>query len=179
MSASSPSRPHAIIIDTPGTAADWVLDNTVDDEGNIYIAGFTTGNFGSAPQGEGDAYIAKYSSQLTNPIFRQFGTNKSDLIRKLAIDENGILYAVGYTYGNYIGNNKDAENLTGDIIIQKFDKNLNFLDGKQLGTPHEERAFLELKNNTLYLGGMTEGVMTGESKGFFLMPLLLHWILKI
>lgn len=167
LNSSSPSRPQSIIIDTPGTAADWVLDNVVDKNGNIYVAGFTTGNMGSSPLGEGDAYIIKYSPQLTNPIIRQFGTTKSDLIRKLAIDDDGIIYAVGYTYGNYVGANQDPENRTGDILIQKFDNSLNYLEANQIGTPHEDRAFLEMKYNNLYIGGITEGVIKRASQGSF------------
>ena len=149
-----------------GTRQNWVLDNAVDSQGNIYVAGFTTGNLGSAPLGEGDAYIIKYSPQLTNPVYQQFGTNKSDLIRKLII-ENDTLYAIGYTYGNYIGNNADPTQLTGDVFVQKLDVNLNFLNGIQFGTPHEDRGFGYIRDTNLWIGGMTEGYMAGNNLGSF------------
>lgn len=167
LNAASPTRPHSLIINTPNARADWVLDNVVDRQGNIYVGGFTTGDLGGAHQGEGDAFIIKYSPTLTNPVVKQFGTNRSDLIRKLEIDNQGIIYAVGYTYGHYDGNNQDPTQATGDIFIQKFDLNLNFLDKKQWGTPHEDRANTSLRGNTLYLGGMTEGAMCGTNQGTF------------
>ncbi len=167
LSASAPTRPHSITLASEGIKADWILDNIVDRQGNIYLGGFTTGNLQGNHKGEGDAFVVKYSPQLTNPVFRQFGTNKSDLVRKLEIDADGTLYATGYTYGDLIGKNQDPSQLTGDIFIQKLDANLNLLEGIQLGTPHEERGFSYLKDNTLILGGMTEGNMGGINNGSF------------
>jgi hypothetical protein len=165
---ANPNRPHSIVINTPGARADWVLDNKVDNQGNIYVAGFTSGNLQGTHQGEGDAFIIKYSPQLTNPVIKQFGTNKCDVVRKLAIDANNQLYAVGYTYGNYNGSiNSDASLRTADVFIQKFDQNLNFLASKQFGTPHEERAYCYLKDTILFIGGITEGAIKTTSRGSF------------
>jgi hypothetical protein len=167
LNTTAPTRPHSIILTSPGIRAEWFMDNTVDAQGNIYFAGFTTGNIGGNPIGEGDAFIAKYSPQLTNPVFKQFGTAKSDLISNLDIDANGIIYATGYTYGNYGGNNNDPSGRTGDVFIQKFDLNLNFLGNKIYGTPHEDRGYSYLKDTLLYIAGMTEGNMCGASNGSF------------
>ncbi|MEL7120237.1 MAG: T9SS type A sorting domain-containing protein, partial [Bacteroidota bacterium] len=166
LNASNPTRPYSEIINTQGIRADWVFDNTVDSRGNIYVAGFTTGNIDSAPLGEGDAFVIKYSPQLTNPIYQQFGTDKADLIRKMMI-QNDTLYTVGYTYGNYLSNNADPNLLSGDVFVQKLDTNLNLLNGIQFGTPHEDRAYGYIKGNNLWIGGMTEGYMTGENLGSF------------
>ncbi len=167
LNATIPTRPHSITLASPSTRAEWIIDNIVDAQGNIYFAGFTTGNLQGTAKGEGDAFIAKYSLTLTNPKIVQFGTNKSDLISKLEIDNNGIIYATGYTYGNLIGNNQDLSGLTGDIFIQKFNSNLDFLDAKQFGTPHEDRGHSYLLGNTLFIGGMTEGYFTGNNQGSF------------
>ena len=165
---NNPTRPHSIVINTPGARADWVLDNKVDNQGNIYVAGFTSGNLQGTHQGEGDAFIIKYSPQLTNPIIKQFGTNKCDVARKLAIDNNNNIYVVGFTYGNYNGNqNSDPTLRTADVFVQKFDQNLNFLTSKQFGTPHEERGYAYLKDDILFIGGMTEGVIKSASFGSF------------
>jgi hypothetical protein len=162
----SPSRPYSEIINTMGIRADWVLDNAVDAEENIYVAGFTTGNLGAPPAGEGDAYLIKYSPQLTNPRFQQFGTERCDLIRKLLI-QNDTLYAVGYTYGDLAGPNADPAQASGDVFVQKLDKDLNLLEAVQFGTPHEDRAYGAFASSHLYIGGMTEGYMMGESAGSF------------
>ncbi len=166
LNTANPTRPHSEIINAQGVRADWVLDNAVDSQGNIYVAGFTTGNLGTSPLGEGDAYLIKYSPQLTNPVYQQFGTRKSDLIRKLII-QNDTLYAIGYTYGNYAGNNADPTQLSGDVFIQKLDNNLNLLNGIQFGTPHEDRAYGYIYHHNLLIGGMTEGYMAGDNLGSF------------
>jgi hypothetical protein len=173
LNAPKPTRKHAVVLASQGTRADWVLDNAVDKEGNIYAVGFTTGNLQGQPLGEGDAYIVKYRPDLTNPTFVQVGTAKSDCFRKLDIDPiQGRLYAVGYTYGNYVtpvyrGTNPDPKQESGDVLVQQFDFNLNRLAALQMGTLHEERALCALRGNLLYVGGMTEGAMTGTHKGSF------------
>lgn len=166
LNASNPTRPHSEIINAPGIRADWVMDNAVDSQGNIYVAGFTTGNLGAAPLGEGDAYVIKYSPELTDPVYQQFGTDKSDLIRKLMV-KNDTLYAIGYTYGDFIGENADQAQLSGDVFIQKLDAELNLLDGIQFGTPHEDRGYGYILGETLWIGGMTEGFMAGINLGSF------------
>jgi hypothetical protein len=167
LNSTTPSRPYSNIIASPGSRAEWVLDNAVDSAGNIYFVGFTSGNLQGTHQGEGDAYIVKYNSSMQNPIFKQFGTNKGDLARKIEVDKDGTIYVAGYTYGNYSGTNADATQNSGDVFIQKFDANLNFLEKKQFGTPHEDRAMIHLKGDDLFITGMTEGTMVGSSKGSF------------
>jgi pimeloyl-ACP methyl ester carboxylesterase len=163
-----PSRPHSIVLNSPqGATADWILDNVADSKGNLYFAGFTTGNFQGNNLGEGDAYIVKYSPTLTNPVFKQVGTVKSDQFYKLDIDENDVLYATGYTYGDFAGKNADPTNESGDVIVVKFDSNLNEIGKVQFGTPYEDRANARLLGNKLYIAGMTEGSMCGTSKGSF------------
>jgi hypothetical protein len=164
-----PTRPYSIIINSAGgQRADWILDNVIDNQGNIYVAGYTTGNMQGSHLGQGDCFITKYSPQLTNPITKQFGTNKSDMIRKMEIDTSNNVYTVGYTYGNYNNHfNNDTSLMTGDILIQKFDSNLNYLSSKQIGTPTEDRAFFTLKNDVLFIGGMTEGNVKTISNGSF------------
>ena len=83
------------------------------------------------------------------------------------IIQNDTLYTVGYTYGNYIGNNADPNLLSGDVFIQKLDANLNLLNGIQFGTPHEDRGFGYLIDTNLWIGGMTEGYMSANNFGSF------------
>jgi hypothetical protein len=100
-------------------------------------------------------------------VFRQLGTAHSDAFRRMEIDADGNLYAVGYTYGNYQGANADAGKRSADVIVQKFDSALNPVAALQFGTPHEERSYIQLRRSTLYLGGMTEAALAGASAGSF------------
>jgi hypothetical protein len=170
---TTPTRQNAVVVASSGTRADWVLDNAVDNNGNIYAVGFTTGGLQGQPIGQGDAYIVKYRPDLTSPTFVQVGTNKNDCFRKLEIDAtNGRLYAAGYTYGNYStpnynGTNADASLRSGDVLIQQFDLSLNRLAARQFGTVGEDRSLCALQSSTLCVGGMTEGAMVAANQGPF------------
>jgi len=44
---------------------------------------------------------------------------------------------------------------------------LNLLNAIQFGTPHEDRGFGYIRDTNLWIGGMTEGYMSGNSLGSF------------
>ncbi|GAA0871855.1 hypothetical protein GCM10009117_10010 [Gangjinia marincola] len=172
LDGAEPVRTHTTNVIANGVRADWILDNTVDSQGNIYGVGYTTGTLEGASLGRGDAFIVKYDSALSNPQFQQVGTARSDMFRKVEIDAQDNLYAVGYTYGdyttaNYQGQNPDASQETGDVLIQKFDSNLNLLEALQFGTSHEDRGYTSLQEDILFVGGLTEAAMVDQSSGSF------------
>jgi pimeloyl-ACP methyl ester carboxylesterase len=168
LTAATPTRPHFVTLGAPGQKADWFFDSAVDSQGRIYFVGYTTGNLQGTQQGEGDAFIARYSSTLSNPIIRQFGTARSDMASSLELDAGGNLHVLGYTYGSFSGGtNADPTGLTGDLFIQTFDLDLNPVRSRQFGTPGEDRAAMKLFGSTLFIGGTTEGSMTGPNHGSF------------
>ncbi len=164
---TTPRRAHTLILESNGVEADWVLDNTFDSEGNIYVAGFTTGNLYGTHQGEGDNFVAKYDGDLNLIDAVQFGTPESDGLRKLEIDSDDNLYAIGYTYGDYAKTNANANKDTGDVIVQKLNSELALAARLQLGTSGEERGFPFVDRGILYLSGITEAVMKGNNVGGF------------
>ena len=166
LDADAPARQYTTTLTSPGTEADWVLDNVVDSQGNIYVAGYTTGSLeGGQQRGNGDFFVVKYTNTLENPRVVQWGTPQSDGLRKLVIDEQDKLYAVGYTYGDYQGDNANPQHTTGDIVVQKLDTDLTLLAARQLGTEKEERGFVHYANGVIYLAGITEGTLSGVSHG--------------
>lgn len=167
VNTASPTKAASTIVSSPNGQADWVLDNAVDSAGNIYAVGYTTGDLDETHKGNGDAFIVKFNSNLGSPTYRQIGTAQSDQFRKLEIDNSGNLYAMGYTYGNYSGNNKDSTRKTGDVFVQKFTSALAISSAYQFGTPWEDRSFIAIRGNMLHLGGMTEGSLGGASLGAF------------
>ncbi|MGL4609197.1 MAG: hypothetical protein ACRCYY_05850 [Trueperaceae bacterium] len=167
LAETSPTRVASVIVANPANQVDWVLDNAVDKQGNIYAVGYTTGDLQGQHKGNGDAYIVKYDANLQNPVFRQVGTAQSDAFRRMEIDPQGNLYGIGYTYGDYDGANADPSKGTGDVFVQKFDTNLNSVAALQFGTPQEDRGHPHLRSGTLYVGGMTEAALAGASQGSF------------
>lgn len=166
LNESSPTRVHSAVINSPGTRAEWVFDNAFDREGNIYVAGATTGNLGAAPRGKGDAYIMRMSSDLQTLDALQFGTPECDVARKIFVKDD-TLYVLGFTYGALAGDNADNDLETADVFLYKLDASLNVVSAIQFGTPREERAFGEILGDVLYVGGLTEGAMSGSNKGSF------------
>ncbi|MEL7120888.1 MAG: hypothetical protein AAFO07_15655, partial [Bacteroidota bacterium] len=164
---SQPTKIKSTVIGSPGFEADWVWGNTVDRQGNIYAVGYTSGDLAGTNAGEGDAFIVKFDENLENPVFRQVGSNKAERFRKIAIDEKGAVYVSGFTYGDLVRDNQDRDYLSADIIVQKYDADLNLLAARQIGTPNEERGFLAMREGSLYLGGMTEGSMVAQNHGSF------------
>lgn len=163
-----PRRTAATVISSPGTQADWVLDNAVDAAGNIYAVGYTTGSLGDSEQGNGDAYIVKFDPGLANPRFVQLGTAQSDAFRKLVIGDSGNLIALGYSYGDFVGSgNTDSSRRTGDVILASFDQSLNPLARLMLGSSGEDRGYLSINGARIGIAGMTEGALGSTSAGSF------------
>jgi hypothetical protein len=168
LTAATPTRVHTTVLATSGTRAEWIIDSCVDAQGRIYFVGYTTGALtGQVALGEGDAFIARYSSTLTNPVFRQFGTARSDQASAIELDADGYFHVLGYTYGNYAGPNADPAARTGDIFIQTFDADLMPVRARQFGTVGEDRGLLKLRGDDLFVGGMTEAAMVGPNAGSF------------
>jgi hypothetical protein len=167
LNTAAPRRTATTTIASANNQADRVLDNVVDASGNIYAIGFTTGNLNGTQRGAGDAYIVRYDRNLANPVFAQVGTAQADSFRRLRIDATGNLYALGYSYGDYAGANASAARNSGDIIVQKFDRNLTLMAALQFGTPQEERGYIDLRGSTLTIGGMTEAALGASSAGSF------------
>jgi hypothetical protein len=167
LNASSPQRTNGRIIASPQNQAEWVLDNVQDASGNVYAVGFTTGDLSGSHRGNGDAYIAKYDSALNLVAVRQIGTVQADAFRKLTIAPDGTLYAVGYTYGDFKGQNADPANETGDVLVVRFDQDLNQLTASQFGTPHEDRGYIDVLGGNIFVAGMTEAALVNENSGSF------------
>jgi hypothetical protein len=70
---------------------------SVDGSGNAYITGLTGGNLGGPSQGQGDAFLAKYSSAGGLLWTAQLGTPGDDHAFGVSVDGSGNAYITGYT----------------------------------------------------------------------------------
>ena len=163
-----PVRAAAAVLNSPGTEADWVLDNAIGPDGSLYAAGYTTGQLGDRVGGEGDAYIVKYAADLTNPRVVQVGGPAADMFRKLELSPGGDrLYAIGYSYGDLAGANSDEVLGTGDVYAAAFDTDLELVAETQFGSAFEDRGFAAVFDDIVFVGGYTEGVVAGPNAGAF------------
>ncbi len=163
----SPSRPHFLTIRSAGTRAEWVFDSAVGPQGHIYLVGYTTGALQGPPLGRGDAFVMRLDPNLTSPIVRQFGTAEMDTARDVSIDSQGRVWVFGYTHGSIARPNPATGGLSCDLFVQRFDANLMPLDAFQFGTPYEEQGRALLRDDTLYVAGLTEGSLKSQTRGSF------------
>ncbi len=106
-----------------GTAGDdglYLGDITVDDAGNIYVAGFTDSVLaGGSNQGGYDAWVAKYDTNGQQRWISQFGSSELDFSSGLTVDDKGQVYVTGYTQGSLGAVNNGSV----DAWITKIDSN--------------------------------------------------------
>ncbi|NEO76987.1 MAG: PEP-CTERM sorting domain-containing protein [Moorea sp. SIO4G3] len=144
----------------------------VDNDGNIYTGGYTTGDLGGVNAGSDqpiplfdDPYVAKFDSNGNQLWAKQFGTVEFDELYGVAADNNGNVFATGFTTG------KLGEEHAGlyDGWLTKFDSNGEQLWIEQFGTSNYDFAWdlaLDSSGN-VYSTGFTLGSLGGPNAGYY------------
>lgn len=151
---------------------EYALNHVIDDNGNIYIAGKTTGIMNDRNRGKNDGFITKIDS-LGNTLWtKQFGSEGDEDIQWSAIDNSGSVYITGSTTG-ILGDKKYGRE---DIFLVKYNP-----DGvqewvKQFGTDSTDiaKGIYSDREGFIYVTGVTGGRFGKNSFGksdFFIMKL--------
>ena len=149
------------------TGFEFARGLTVDNNGNIYLTGYTDGNLGDA---EGNVWIAKYNTNGDRDT--DFGDNETGFIQygdssgstesqDIAIDSLGNLYVFGSTLTDLDGNLQG----NSDVWIQKYDDSGNLVtDLPRISTGESEgvNAIAIDNENNVYATGNTRGQL-GET----------------
>ncbi|MDJ0573485.1 MAG: SBBP repeat-containing protein, partial [Pleurocapsa sp. MO_192.B19] len=101
-----------------------------------------------------DAWVAKYDSDGNQVWIEQFGTSNSDLIRRIATDNDGNLYLTGSTGGD-LAATKQGEST--DAWVAKYDSDGNQVWIEQFGTDILNTPFgVDVDDDgNVYLSGLT------------------------
>jgi len=91
-------------------------DVAVDEQGYVYVVGFTEGILFGNRLGEGDVIMAKFDRQGNMLWGKQWGSAKGDVGRAITVDGQGNIYVAGGTNGDLYGTNAGQM----DIFIVKF-----------------------------------------------------------
>jgi hypothetical protein len=127
---------------------------TVDKIGHIYITGWTEGILEQKNQGESDVFLAKYDAEGNQIWIRQLGTPDKDTASDIAVDEQGGIYIIGTTEGQWF-----REPLyTSEVFVMKLDSEGKQLWGKQLG------IYDQNEGRGIAIGPSGDVVITGTSK---------------
>ncbi|HEY9827677.1 MAG TPA: SBBP repeat-containing protein [Stenomitos sp.] len=148
---------------TPG--ADTPNGIALDSEGNSFIAGETSREFGGVFfGGVTDAWVAKSAPDGALVWVRQLGTRFTDGAYSVAADRGGNVFVAGYTlFGSLGGNNQGSY----DAWLAKYGPDGTLLWTQQLGTAGSDRAFgvATDANGNVFMAGETEGALKGSNQG--------------
>jgi len=154
--------PEIAWIKTFGTEADdFVFSLSVNNKGNIYAVGSSSGKF-VENSGYRDALVLGLNPSGNKLWAGQFGTSSWD--EAYAIAHSGDNYIAGYTFGGFGGNINYGKY---DIFITRLALDGNRLWTKQIGTKEDDYAYslgADRKGN-IYIGGYTYGSLEGSNLG--------------
>ncbi len=137
-----------------------------DASGNSYVAGYTSGAFGSATNAGGnDAFVAKLDGNGNVVWVTQFGGSGNDIGNAVAVDGSGNVYVAGSSDGLMPGGGFAAGK--DDYFLAKFDSSGNQLWLAQDGTNATDEGLavgVDSAGNS-YLAGTTKGSFRSTNAG--------------
>jgi hypothetical protein len=141
---------------------DFAWDVHADGDGNVYVAGDTSGalpgqTFAGGPR---DAFIRKYDGDGNEIWTRQFGTASAD--QAFAIFTFGAdVYVGGLISGAFPGHVNEGG---ADAFLRKYDANGNELWTRQFGTARLDELIGIFADATgVYVSGDVDGALPGQT----------------
>jgi len=128
---------------------------TLDQSGNIFVAGKIWGNFeGFSDLGASDLFVIKFDSNGTRIWTQQVGSGSYDEAHGIEADANGSVTITGFTQGSLDGS---ITGFNSEIILIKFDNNGNQIFLKQRKNPGSNKSAyandLKLAPDSIYVTG--------------------------
>lgn len=148
-----------------GSAGDEDIQwSAIDNSGNMFITGTTTGVLSGKNFGKEDIIIVKYNPQGMMEWSNQLGTDSTDIAKGICTDKAGNIYITGLT-GGKLGQTAFGKT---DFFIIKLDNKGNQLFTSQYGTPGDDCGYsiTVTENSEIWLCGTTWGDLGDKNKGF-------------
>jgi hypothetical protein len=146
------------------TGSDTAWSVAIDPSGNSYITGEAGGSMGGQTFNGGfaDAFVAKYDPAGTLEWVRLLGDTGTDVARKIAVDNLGNSYIVGYTDGTLGA----ASVGFVDTFIAKYDPSGSLKWVHQIGTSGREEGYgIAVDGPHIYIAGRAYGPFAGTYNG--------------
>ena len=160
-----------VYITTTYVAANEAKGITTDNDGNVYITGYTNVNLDDQLYaGRSDIFVMKYNNNGTKLWTRLSGSTEDDVGRGIAVDSGGNVYVTGYSYGKTLDNQTSLSIAQWgcDIVVMKYSS-----DGTKLWTRltasnneynvNEGAAVAVDIDDNVYITGYCFGSLDGES----------------
>jgi len=149
-----------------GTAlVDVSFSLTVDAEDNVFLAGYTVEELEQEGTFTDDSWVTKYDSLGQQQWFVEFGSDSFDEAYGVTVDNQGYVYATGWTTGSLGGANLGLY----DVWLTKLDPSGGQVWLTQFGTDTAEFPWdvaVDGQGNT-YTTGWTLGNFNGQKVGSY------------
>lgn len=141
---------------------EYSLATAVDSAGNIFVAGYATGDLdGGSNQGGSDIFLTKWAANGTKAWTKQWGTSGTDMANSVAVDASGNIYVTGYTMGALDGNTSAGGS---DFFITKWNADGTKSWTKQAGSTGDDSAYsVTISGSAFYITGETGGSLDGKT----------------
>jgi hypothetical protein len=144
----------------PSTGTTTAQSTVVDAQGNVYVVGNATGNFGNQlNQGTQDVYLSKYDSAGNLQWTSLLGSNGTASGLSLALNPNGGVVVAGSTTADLVQSAvADGNN---DSFVASYDSNGNQNWVSQIPTLNNNQAAAVSVDSSgnVYIGGQVTGVV--------------------
>ncbi len=151
-----------VLIGTSSTDRGESID--VDGSGNVYVAGYTTGNLdGQSNAGGDDIFLVKYDSTGARQWTSLSGTSAGERGEGVAVhNATGNVYVTGTTAGSLDG---QAYSGSGDAYLMKFNSSGTKQWTRLLGTTALDNAWSVAVDGSenIYVAGFTTGNLGGQT----------------
>jgi hypothetical protein len=147
------------IVQFGSTGYEEPLAAAVDANGNLYIAGYTSGILpsGGTSSGGFDAFLAQYSSSGSQSWVQQLGSSGADAAYAVNVDSNGNVYVAGVA-GGAMASSLSYQGAT-DAFVAQYDSSGNQLWLQEFGTSSPDGAYSVVADSSgnVYVSGATFG----------------------
>jgi len=145
---------------------DEVTDIAVDTNGNIYVSGFSYGDFSGSSNSSADIIVLKLDASGSEIWRKQLGTSQDDVATAIYLDSNEDLIISGYSSTGF---DTHLSNGLHDVIVLKLSADGTLVWSQQFGS-----AFKDIANDVtvdsadnIYVVGYSEGDIDGNTNNGF------------
>lgn len=139
-----------------GSDSDYFMSVKVSISGDVFAGGgFSSDDLEEITHnGTGDSIIIKYNDNGEIIWQKSFGGNSSDSLFALDVNDNGDVYATGYSYSTKLRGTVNRNDCYGFVL--KYDKDGNFIYERTLGAGYGTTfrdISIDYDGNVIVVGG--------------------------
>jgi hypothetical protein len=140
---------------------DYGCSVAADDNGNLYVTGYTDTGWGSpinAHSGGTDAFVAKLDSNGVLQWHTFLGSDSDDRGRSVSVDGSGNVYVTGHSLGNWGSPINAHGGIGADAFVAKLDGNGALLWNTFLGSngfDDESKSIFTDAGGSIYVTGFS------------------------